>query len=536
MSAMSTIEKFIVFGLGSALGVMLCGFNAYAVAQADGTLVGNPILRGDHPDPTIIRVGHTYWTTSTSGNWAPEFPLYKSKDLRHWEPVGAVFPQTPAWASGSFWAPELVSDEGRILVYYVARRRDGPLCVAAATAERPKGPYTDHGPMVCQEDGSIDPAFVRDENGQPYLIWKEDGNSQGKPTPIWAQPLTNDLLHVTGSPVQLLVNDPESWEGGVVEAPYMLRHAGRFYLFYAGNACCGTECRYAEGVARADRLAGPWEKNPTNPIIAPNDGWKCPGHGTVVETPKGRDYLIYHAYPASGAELLGRESILDEVTWSADGWPVVNDGKGPGGEGPDGLAANGSARDSTSEGYVDKFRHRTLDPEWRWPVGQPIEFKAGRGRLVLDTALDGKPVFIARSILAESYVAEVGVEAAGAAEAGLGVSGAGRGERVLARHGEDLVLYSVEDESRTTLWRTQIGPAAVVWLRVSSAGSKDHAEPEFDYSVDHTHWTAATPAEGAAKISPLGQGLRVALVVEGAAGEQASFVRFSLTGLIPGKM
>ncbi len=44
-----------------------------------------------------------------------------------------------------------------------------------------KGPYTDHGPIMCQPDGSIDPSFVRDEHGQPFLIWKEDGNSEGKP-------------------------------------------------------------------------------------------------------------------------------------------------------------------------------------------------------------------------------------------------------------------------------------------------------------------------------------------------------------------
>jgi len=77
----------------------------------------NPIIPGDHPDPTIIRVGNSYWTASTSGDWAPEFPLYRSGDLRHWTATGAIFPQAPDWASGSFWAPELVNDHGRILVY-----------------------------------------------------------------------------------------------------------------------------------------------------------------------------------------------------------------------------------------------------------------------------------------------------------------------------------------------------------------------------------------------------------------------------------
>ena len=227
-------------------------------------------------------------------------------------------------------------DGGRVLVYYVARKRGGPLCVAAATAAQPSGPYEDQGPILCQPDGSIDPSFVRDENGTPYLIWKEDGNSIGKPTPIFAQPLTADLLHLTGKKTELIENEPASWEGGVVEGPYILQHAGYFYLFYAGNACCGTECHYAEGVARAKRLLGPWQKDPANPIIVPNDAWKCPGHGTAVVDPKGRTYLIYHAYPAAGTIYLGRESLLDRIDWDKDGWPVVNGAKGPSGE-PTGL-------------------------------------------------------------------------------------------------------------------------------------------------------------------------------------------------------
>ncbi len=202
--------------IGMVVAALLAGVCG---AQVDGA-ISNPILPGDHPDPTIVRVGKTYWTASTSGDWAPEFALYRSNDLHHWSAAGAVFPHTPAWAQGSFWAPELVSDGGRVLVYYVARKRGAGLCVAVATAANPAGPYEDHGPMVCEADGSIDPAFARDEMGKPYLIWKEDGNSRKAPTPIWAQPLSADLVQVTGEKTQLLVNDAQSWEGGVVEKTY----------------------------------------------------------------------------------------------------------------------------------------------------------------------------------------------------------------------------------------------------------------------------------------------------------------------------
>jgi xylan 1,4-beta-xylosidase len=98
-----------------------------------------------------------------------------------------------------------------------------------------------------------------------------------------------------------------------VEAPYVLRHDGKFYPFYAGNACCDVNCHYAEGVARADHLLGSWEKGPANPIIAPNDEWKCPGHGSVVQDREGRDYLLYHAYPVKGSAVWAARSTRPDT-------------------------------------------------------------------------------------------------------------------------------------------------------------------------------------------------------------------------------
>ena len=481
--------------------------------------IANPLLPGDHPDPTIVRIGNTYWTASTSGDWAPEFPLYRSTDLRHWTAAGAVFPQTPEWASGSFWAPEMVTDHGRVLVYYVGRKRGGPLCVAVATADRAEGPYTDHGPILCQPDGSIDPSFVRDEHGQPFLIWKEDGSSEGKLTPIWAQPLSSDLIHLTGDKTQLLVNDPASWEGEVVEGPYIFRHAGRFYLFYAGNACCGTSCNYAEGVARAERLFGPWEKDPANPIIRPNASWKCPGHGTAVETSAGKDYFLYHAYPAAGTVYMGRESVLDEIHWGPDGWPTIN-----GGNGPSGSSGLSHAVDAQKP-FVDDFRQPSLDPEWKWPIRHAPIFNAGKGRLTIDAPKDEVPVFIARSPMAAAYIATVGVDASGTAEAGLGVIGDARNQLVLARRENHLELSRVTKTGRQVLWQAEVPHASAVWLRVASNG---HAEATFSYSFDREHWTNAGPATSLTGLPPWDQGLRIGLVSQGAPGTRAGFARFSL--------
>ena len=477
-----------------------------------------PIIPGDHPDPTIVRIGATYWTTNTSGDWAPVFVLYRSSDLFHWQPTGSIFPVAPTWAEGSFWAPELVADQGRVLVYYVGRKRGGPLCVAVATAARPEGSFTDHGPIVCEPDGSIDPSFIRDESGKPYLIWKEDGNSIRKPTPIWAQPLTSDLLRLTGGKTQLIVNEPASWEGGVVEGPFIQRHDGRFYLFYAGNACCGVKCNYAEGVARADQLLGPWQKDPANPIIRPNETWKCPGHGTAVEDPQARDYFLYHAYPADGTVYLGRESILDPITWNSDGWPQINSGRGPGDDGVE------HRTETARYSFSDDFKESALSPEWRWPVNRPASYHLDRGKLALDASTDG-PAFVVREPLGTDYEATVTVSANSSAEGGIGVIGNAQSELVLGVRETRLTLWRIANAGRTVIWHTDIPAKTDVRLRVSSDGL---SKASFSYSLDRTHWIAAGPANSADGLPLWDHGFRIGLVADGVAGSKAMFSEFSL--------
>lgn len=512
------------------IGISACLILASAAVAQRETLPKNPILPGDHPDPTIVRIGNTYWTTSTSGDWAPEFTVYRSTDLAHWSAAGAVFPHPPAWAHDSFWAPEMVAEEGRVLVYYVARKRDGPLCVGVATAGTPAGPYQDHGPVVCQEDGSIDPAFARDESGNPFLIWKEDGNSRNQPTRIWAQPLAADLVHLTGERTELLVNDATSWEGGVIEAPYILRHNGSFYMFYAGNACCGTECHYAEGVARATHLLGPWTRDPANPVIAANASWRCPGHGTAVRTPAGRDLFLYHAYPAEGSVYLGRESVMDAISWSAEGWPVVNAGRGPG---------SGQESSPTPAPFADLFRGPALGAEWKWPVGHEPRLEVGGGRLTLLPSADGKQSFVARSLVTPEYAASVGVLPDGQASGGLGLIGDAMDDVVLLRDGDGLELWQSGRDGGHTLWRQALASRDTVWLRVESTGS---GEAKFSYRIaQQGKWSEAGGSIRLKQLLPWDSGLRVGLVVRGSGEEKggeekdsekdkgARFVRFTLS-------
>src|SRR5712671_4195032 len=80
------------------------------VAAESGATYINPVLAGDYPDPSVIRVGRDYWATATSSEWGPQFPILHSRDLVNWKIIGAVFPKRPAWATGNFWAAEMSED------------------------------------------------------------------------------------------------------------------------------------------------------------------------------------------------------------------------------------------------------------------------------------------------------------------------------------------------------------------------------------------------------------------------------------------
>lgn len=506
----------------------------------------NPVVPGDHPDPTILRVGNTFWASATSSEWSPQFPLFRSDDLVHWTLVGSIFPSQPAWAEGSFWAPELVHDEqtGHFLVWYVARKRGGPLCIAVAKATQPDGPYVDQGPLVCDGDGSIDPCFARDEHGAPFLIWKEDGNSQGRPTPIWAQRLTDDLVHLTGERTQLITND-QPWEEGVVEGPYILRHAHRFYMFYAGNSCCGKECKYAEGVARADHLLGPWEKFPGNPFIGANDRWRCPGHGTAVRTAAtsnqpAQDYLLYHAYPVSGTVFVGREAVLDEIQWTVDvdgkgGWPIVNSGTGP-----------GPSRSEPLVAYADLFTSPRLDPSWQWPVNTLPSVAVGAGALTLgiplQSPLAASPVKSAILAIpgpaAERYHASVFLDVPEIPEpelwAGLAVIGdpfntVGLGLRSRSSDARfSLTLWQRRGATQQVLWQLDLPRTASIRLEVKSVSA---GFLQFSFSLDGSTLQNAGEPYDASDLPAWDRALRIGFLLEGTQGGNATFRHFQLNSL-----
>jgi beta-xylosidase len=485
----------------------------------------NPVIAGDHPDPSVIRVGREYWATATSSQWGPPFPLLRSRDLVSWEVVGSVLARPPAWSNGSYWAPEIAAHDGRYFVYYTARRRDGPLCVAVATAARPGGPYRDHGPMVCQEVGSIDAVPVSDENGERWLVWKEDGNSRQRPTPLWAQRLDASGTRLAGEAVELFRND-QPWEGALVEGPFLLRRGGFFYMFYSGNACCGRACNYALGVARARRLLGPWEKNPANPILRGNERWKCPGHGSIVTGASGGEYLLYHAYDPEDFVYVGRQALLDRIEWGTDGWPAINGGAGPTTRS---TLPSGARAQPPPSAFEDEFRDRP-QPGWQWPqAAEPVVRldTADGGWLVLSPpsarAADPIGAVLGRSTTSGHYAAVTRVSVAGLA------SGASAG---LSAYGNEAnaVGLSVRD-GRAYVWRRVKGqhaedagvplpPGASVYLRVVA---REGHRFRFAVSADGRGWTDVGGEVGGEHLPPWDLAVRIALTAGGAAGAAGRF-------------
>src|SRR6185503_817600 len=153
---------------------LTAAFALSCTARFQAAHYSNPAIAGDYPDPSVIRVGTDYWAVATSSEWGPQFPLLLSKDLVNWQVVGSVFSKRPEWSVANYWAPEITEYKGRYYVYYVGRKKGGPLAIGVATADKPSGPYNDHGPMVAQAQGSIDPVAFDDEKGERHLIWKED--------------------------------------------------------------------------------------------------------------------------------------------------------------------------------------------------------------------------------------------------------------------------------------------------------------------------------------------------------------------------
>jgi xylan 1,4-beta-xylosidase len=446
-------------------------------------------VAGDRPDPSILRGAGGWYATSTSDDWLPAFPVLRSPDLVHWRQAGSVLARRPRWARNDFWAPDLVRRTGRVLAYYAALARDGRRCVAVASAARASGPYRDNGPVICSRTGEIDPLPVDDEHGAHWLVWKRDGNSRGRHTPILAAPLAPGGTSLAGPPRELF-RDEAAWERHNVEAPALLRHAGLFYLFYSAGHCCGRNCTYSTGVARAATLLGPWEKR-ARPILRGGGGMRCPGHPGITRGSGGEPLIAYHAYVRGDPS--NRQLFLASLRFDVEGWPVVA---------PDARR-------------VSRFRGRPpAGAGWQWPAGPRPAFSASSAGVVLRGGT------VAMQTGTTRFTADTAVPVADRkARPGLSVTGSEGNSVGVELRGAHAVAWLSVDGRRRITGRLRLPPgrpvaeAARIRLRVA-AGDRVRTAIRF-----RGRWRVVGPPQPPPRWA---SGARLALTVR-ASGRGARF-------------
>ena len=368
----------------------------------------NPVISGDFPDPTVIRVGDTYFVAGTSSEWGPPYRLYESNDLVDWKYIGGLFKDMPSWTMGSYWAPELFYADGTYYVYYTARRKsDKKSFIGVATTNNIREGFTDRGLIVEWTNEAID-AFVIEIKGERYITWKAYGLDRGRTIEILGAKLSKDGLKISGEVFTLISAERDSWEAGAIEGQCLVEHGGYIYMFYAGNACCGRNCNYQTGVARAKSITGPWEKYSGNPIMYGDDRFRCPGHGTLVETPDNRFFYLYHAYDAAINVYLGRQGMMDEIVWDKNtGWPAFRYGKTPS------LQAEAPVVTSIQQpipNFIDDFSSFQLRKEWIWDVSQPkpvVSFSGNKLLLQSNETLTGNFLGLQAKKANYTFIAEL---------------------------------------------------------------------------------------------------------------------------------
>jgi beta-xylosidase len=276
----------------------------------------NPVIFADVPDISIVRVGDSYYMSSTTMHMSPGVPIMKSKDLINWEIVNYAYNVLGdndalnlnngknaygrgSWASSiryhndTFYVSTFSSTTGKTHIY--------------STKDIEKGPWQE----ISFSPSFHDNTLIFDDDGRVYLIY---GNKK-----LSLVELNADLSGVkTGGTNKVIIENssaPSGNDSGLGEGSQLFRVNGKYYLF---NITWPKGGMRTVVIHRADKITGPWEGR-----LAFQD--KGVAQGGMVDTPDGR----WFAYLFRDFGSVGRIPYLVPMKWE-DGWPVIGiEGKVP---------------------------------------------------------------------------------------------------------------------------------------------------------------------------------------------------------------
>jgi len=261
------------------------GFEQQRKADLGNGFFLNPIIAGDHPDPSILNDGDNYYMTFSSFDSYPGLVIWHSKDLVNWKPIKPTLLKNV----GSVWAPELVKYRNRYFIYFPGRTgtyRSNYVIFADSISGQWSEP-------IDLKISLIDPGHAIGEDGKRYLFLSGGYYVQ----------LNDDGLSTRGEITKIYDGwkYPDEWivESFSQEGPKITKHGDYYYMILAQGGTAGPPTGHMIICARSKSIHGPWINSPYNPIArttSTDEYWWSKGHGTIVKGPNDRWYIVYHAY------------------------------------------------------------------------------------------------------------------------------------------------------------------------------------------------------------------------------------------------
>jgi xylan 1,4-beta-xylosidase len=314
-------------------------------------MIRNPILRGFHPDPSIIRVGEDYYIATSTFEWWPGVRLHHSRDLKHWElieyPLNRVsqLDLRGVGPSQGIWAPCLTYENGVFyLVYTIVRSF---YCNMYDTENYLVTATDIHGPWsepVALSNFGFDPSLFHDTDGKKYMVSMVTDHRVPKKYAgrIILQEYDPVNRCMTGEAKEIFTASDIFLEG-----PHIFKRKNWYYLFCADT---GTGELHGQSILRSKSIWGPyemkedkpekWEKGDAYSIMTsrhfPDILLQKSGHCDLVETPAGDWYMVHLCGRASRMKnpdtaprfknsrryMIGRETAIQKIIWKDD-WPYL---------------------------------------------------------------------------------------------------------------------------------------------------------------------------------------------------------------------